>query len=606
VQLPAVTPTGGGRVDVIGGLDAADASVDRVLVVDRHRALAAGRLPVPLHDGAAATLGRHAYFIGGGSATGTSADIFELGHRGARSAGRLPRAASDVQAAVVGSVAYVVGGYDGSAPLDSIVAFAPGRPARVVARLPIPVRYPAVTSAGGAVIVAGGTSGARATRAILRFDPATGHVRRIGSLPHALTHAAAVSVGARVYVIGGRGDDLASQRATIFSVDPRSGRVTRAGRLPVALSDLGAAATPGGALLVGGRDRQGRARAEMWRLSRATPRAARPNVYAAAGRNDLSPAVRRDPARVYVPNSQSNTVDVIDQRTYRVVDHFAVGALPQHVTPAWDLRRLWVTNDQSNSLTPIDPRTGHHHRPVPVTDPYNLYFTVDGRYAIVVAEARGRLDFRSAHSMRLHKALQVPQCKGVDHMDFDASGRLALVSCEFSGRMIVVDLARERVRKTIALPGMAKPQDVKLSPDGRTFYVADMTANGVWTIDAHRMRRTGFIATGRGAHGLYPSRDARYLYVSNRDAGSISVLSFRRRRVVRTWHLLGGGSPDMGGVSADGRVLWLSGRYNDVVYAISTRTGHLLRKIRVGSGPHGLCVWPQPGRYSIGHTGITR
>src|SRR3954452_12511098 len=621
VQLPAVTAAGNGRVKVIGGLDSADTSVDSVLIVDRRHARPSGHLPIALHDGAAATLGRHAYFFGGGSATGTSADIFELGSRGARTSGPLPRAASDVEAAVVGPTAYVVGGYDGSVPLDSIVAFAPGRPARVVARLPLSLRYAAVTSAGGAVIVAGGTSGATATRGVLRFDPASGRVRRIGSLPHAVTHAAAVSLGGRVYVVGGRGDNLSSQRSTILSVDPHTGRVTHAGRLPVALSDVGAAPVPGGALVVGGRDAQGRVHAEIWRLTPAAarraaardpaPRATAPatsssNVYAAAGPNDLIPAVRRDSSRVYVPNSEPNTVDVIDQRTYHVVGHFAVGPLPQHVTPAWDMRRLWVTNDKGNSLTPIDPRTGHHGRPVPVTDPYNLYFTVDGRYAVVVAEARGRLDFRFAHSMRLHRQLHVPQCRGVDHMDFNASGRLALVSCEFSGRMIVVDLARERVRKTIALPGTAKPQDVKLSPDGRTFYVADMMTNGVWRFDARRMRRTGFIATGRGAHGLYPSRDARYLYVSNRDAGSISVISFRRRRVVRTWHLPGGGSPDMGGVSADGRVLWLSGRYNGVVYAISTRSGGLLRRIPVGSGPHGLCVWPQPGRYSIGHTGVTR
>jgi hypothetical protein len=75
---------------------------------------------------------------------------------------------------------------------------------------------------------------------------------------------------------------------------------------------------------------------------------------------------------------------------------------------------------------------------------------------------------------------------------------------------------------------------------------------------------------------------------------------------VKTWRLPGGGSPDMGGVSADGRVLWLSGRYDSEVYAISTATGKLLHRIRVGRGPHGLCVWPQPGRYSIGHTGILR
>jgi DNA-binding beta-propeller fold protein YncE len=191
-------------------------------------------------------------------------------------------------------------------------------------------------------------------------------------------------------------------------------------------------------------------------------------------------------------------------------------------------------------------------------------------------------------------------------MDFTADGRYALVSCEFAARMIVVDLRRERVVKAIGLSAGAMPQDVKLSPDGRVFYVADMATGGVWLIGAHSFRRWRFQPTGRGAHGLYPSRDARRLFVSNRGEGSITVISFRTRRPVAKWRLPGGGSPDMGGVSADGRVLWLSGRYDAEVYAISTRTGRLLHRIPVGSGPHGMCVWPQPGRYSIGHTGILR
>jgi DNA-binding beta-propeller fold protein YncE len=342
------------------------------------------------------------------------------------------------------------------------------------------------------------------------------------------------------------------------------------------------------------------------RPRRAPARVARVSVYAADAAGDLAPAVRHDPPRVYVPNSESDTVDVISQRTGRIVEHFATGALPQHVTPSWDLRTLWVTNDAGNSLTPIDPRTGAHGRPVPVADPYNLYFTVDGRRAIVVAEGRRELDFRTPHTMRLRHALHVPQCAGVDHMDFTADGRRALVSCEFAARMIVVDLRRERVLRTIALRPGAMPQDVKLSPDGRTFYVADMAGGGVWLVDARSWRVLRFQRTGAGAHGLYPSRDARRLYVSNRGEGSISVLSFRTRRPVAKWRIPGGGSPDMGGVSANGRVLWLSGRYNAEVYAISTRTGRLLRRIPVGRGPHGMCVWPQPGRYSIGHTGILR
>jgi YVTN family beta-propeller protein len=329
------------------------------------------------------------------------------------------------------------------------------------------------------------------------------------------------------------------------------------------------------------------------------------DVYAADRPGMLAAAVRDFPPRVYVPNSASNTVSVIDPRTYKVIDRFPVGALPQHVTPSYDLKTLWVDNDAGNSLTPIDPATGRPGKPVPVADPYNLYFTPDGRFAIVVAERLQRLDFRDPHTMRLHRSLRVP-CPGVDHMDFTADGRRLLASCEFGHRLVEVDVARETVVGSVALRAGAMPQDVKLSPDGHVFYVADMMSGGVWLIDARNLRKVGFIATGMGAHGLYASRDSRHLYVSNRDEGSVSVISFARRRVVRKWRLPGGGSPDMGGVSADGSVLWLSGRYNADVYAISTRSGRLLARIPVGNGPHGLCVYPQPGRYSLGHTGVFR
>jgi DNA-binding beta-propeller fold protein YncE len=147
---------------------------------------------------------------------------------------------------------------------------------------------------------------------------------------------------------------------------------------------------------------------------------------------------------------------------------------------------------------------------------------------------------------------------------------------------------------------------VRLSPDGTTFFVADMASNGVHEIDGEQLRVAGFIPTGRGAHGLYFSRDSKFMYVSNRDEGTIGVIDVRARTVAATWTIPHGGSPDMGGVSADGKVLWLSGRYNAEVYAFDTADGHLLARIPVSKGPHGLCVFPQPGRYSLGHTGNMR
>ena len=329
------------------------------------------------------------------------------------------------------------------------------------------------------------------------------------------------------------------------------------------------------------------------------------NIYSEDTAGKLSPVVKDFPSRVYVPNSGSDSVDVIDPKTYKVVDHFTVERQPQHVTPSWDLKTLWVLNDLGDSLTMVDPVSGKKGKTIKVLDPYNMYFTPDGKYAIVVAERMKQLDFRNPQTMKLETTLKVP-CRGVDHMDFSANGRYLIASCEFSSEIIKVDVAEKKLVGKLSVEPGGMPQDVKLSPDGKVFYVADMMAHGVYMIDGDSFKRIGFIPTGKGTHGLYASRDASVLYVSNRGEGSITVIDFATRKIVKKWPIPGGGSPDMGGVSADGKVLWLSGRYNKEVYAIDTGDGHLLAKIPVGKGPHGLCVYPQPGRYSLGHTGVFR
>jgi YVTN family beta-propeller protein len=329
------------------------------------------------------------------------------------------------------------------------------------------------------------------------------------------------------------------------------------------------------------------------------------DVYAGARPGRFSPNVKGFPDRIYVPNSVRNTVQVIDPRTFKVIDEFPVGRQPQHVVPSYDLKTLWVVSDLGDNVTRIDPSTGHPNGTVKVKDPYNMYFTPDGKYAIAVAERVKRLDFLDAHTLALVNSLHVP-CRGVNHMDFSGNGRFLIAACEFDGTVLKVDVATRTLISTLHLPAGAMAQDVRLSPDGRVFYIADMMANGVHLVDGEAFSIVGFLATGKGAHGLYFSRDSKWLYVSNRGEGSVSVIDVKSRTVATKWTIPGGGSPDMGGVSADGKVLWLSGRYNAEVYAFDTADGHLLARIPVKRGPHGLCVYPQPGRYSLGHTGNMR
>jgi DNA-binding beta-propeller fold protein YncE len=368
------------------------------------------------------------------------------------------------------------------------------------------------------------------------------------------------------------------------------------------------------------------------------------NLYSDTNGSDkIAAALKGDLERVYVPNLRGNDVWVYDPATLKLVDKFKVGTAPQHIVPSWDMRTLWVNNNaerlNTGSVTAIDPRTGKPAaKPLLVDDPYNMYFTPDGKSAIVVAEARHRLDFRDPQTMVLQYAIDVPKCAGINHADFSIDGRYALFTCEFEGSIAKIDLVDKKVLGYLKLkmpatrfkdiPGLSAeaaseictvtkgmPQDIRVSPDGKRFYVADMAADGIHIVDGDSFTEVGFITTGVAAHGLYPSRDGKSLYIANRGShsvhggkkgpGSVTVIDFASEKITAKWPIPGGGSPDMGNVSADGKWLWLSGRFDDQIYRISTETGKV-DKIATGAEPHGLTVWPQPGRYSLGHTGNFR
>jgi YVTN family beta-propeller protein len=352
------------------------------------------------------------------------------------------------------------------------------------------------------------------------------------------------------------------------------------------------------------------------------------NIYSETAK--ANPATQGAKFLVYVPNEASGTLTVIDPTTKAVIATYTTGVVPQHVVPSYDMTKLYVLNNTSNSLTPVDPLTGTPGKSIPVHDPYNLYFTPDGSEAIIVAEAEQRLDFADPNTFVVHASIQT-DCNGINHIDYSADGRYFIATCEFNGELIKVDTVTKKVVGTMKIDmapsgkknpikPITQPQDVRVANDGKVFYIADLITDGLYLIDGDTFTQIGFIPAGIGTHGLYPSRDGKKLYIVNRGTstippvgsfkgkakGSIMVLDFATRQIEATWDMPGGGSPDMGNLTPDGKELWLGGRYDAEVYVFDTVAGKLANRIPAGQNPHGLTVWPQPGRYSFGHTGNVR
>lgn len=328
------------------------------------------------------------------------------------------------------------------------------------------------------------------------------------------------------------------------------------------------------------------------------------NVYANIMSGTVPCPLCKIPPRVYVPNSGAGTVDVIDPLTFKVIDHFAVGSIPHHIAPAWDMSALYVDNEGSSSLTVINIHTGKPSGTISMPYPYNLYFTPDGTKAIDVVERLQKIVFLDPHhGWKQLGSVAIPWA-GADHLDFSADGSYLMISTEYTGMVAKVDVIHMKLVGAVHVGGL--PIDVKLSPDGTVFYVSNQGRMGVSVIDPIAMKEIQFIPTGKGAHGFQISRDTQYLYVSNRLEGSFSVISFATRKVVAKWWIPGGGSPDMLQLNPAGTQLWASGRYNGTVYVMSTITGKLLAKIPVGLQDHGLTYFPNVGLHSLGHNGVYR
>jgi len=490
------------RALLLGGLTSASASRREVSVLAggrRERRL--GSLPVAVHDAAAVRIGGAVYLFGGGQSASFDAIVRVDPRTGAsRQVARLPQPRSDLGAATVGDTAYVVGGFTGTRSLDSVLAWRPGHRARPVARLPVGLRYAAVTTVAGRLIIAGGSTLHGPSRVVYRFDPTRGGLTRLATLPAPVTHAAALRVAGYAYVVGGRRSETGAPRRDIFAIDAVTGHVYPRGRLPGALSDPAAVSFADHALLAGGHGSRG-TQATVTEL-RAVP----------AARRTLSPGPRGALAPGSDPHVLPGNLLIADRANNRLVEIDPYGRVRWQFPRRGDLkpgqtfrvpddafftaegRRIVATQEDDFAISVIDVRrhriTYRYGAPgIPGSGPNRLYNPDDAiplrRGLIVSADIKNcrLLTLRPPKRRPLHELGAPGACAHAPPRSFASPNGAfpttdgGLVVTEITGNWVDFLDRHNKLTGAIHPPGFTYPSDTNQVSANR-FLSVDYTHPG--------------------------------------------------------------------------------------------------------------------------------
>jgi DNA-binding beta-propeller fold protein YncE len=179
-----------------------------------------------------------------------------------------------------------------------------------------------------------------------------------------------------------------------------------------------------------------------------------------------------------------------------------------------------------------------------------------------------------------------------------ADGKHIFVSMPIAGQVAVVDTVKFKVVRDI--DAGADPVRVALQPDGRYLWVGnnsrDPNKSGVTVIDARSFEPVTRFATGKGHHEIAFSADSRHAFVTNRDAGTVSVFDIAKMKKLPD--LATGGQPISVALSTLSKALYVTDGEAGTITAIDARTLKPRKVIeaRRGLGP---IRFTHDGRYGF-------
>ena len=287
--------------------------------------------------------------------------------------------------------------------------------------------------------------------------------------------------------------------------------------------------------------------------------------------------------RVIVLNSGEGTVSIIDRATRKVVDSYPVGKEPHHLMPVLNKDdELVVANSASNDLVFLNPLTGEVKRRLPrISDPYQLGYSPDGKWFVSVSLRLDRVDIYAMPNYELKARIATK--KTPSHVAFSNDSRFAYITLQDSNELVALDLSshKEVWRMSIG----KTPAGIWMSPQGLLF-IGIMGQDFVQVVDPAKRETVKKIVTGRGAHNVFPMGDGVRALVSNRVDGTITPIDYKALTAGKPIKV--GRGVDCLEVSADGKEVWATVRWEAKVAVIDMTGVKPIEYIPVGRSPHGI------------------
>lgn len=257
--------------------------------------------------------------------------------------------------------------------------------------------------------------------------------------------------------------------------------------------------------------------------------------------------------RVYVTNSRGGTVSVIDIAGNTVVATVPVGAGPAGLDPAAYYGELWVANEGSDNVSVIDVRTNTVVDTVPVgVAPHGISF--------------------SAHGDQVYVTSQPDTVTVVDEYDHDVAA---------------------------TVPVGHTPTDIEAPMWFNKVYVSNQSSSTVSVIDRASNTVVKTIPVGTAPTGMVA--DLSRLFVANKGSSTISVIDMATDTVVNTWSAVHPHDVTFSPLTAD--YLYASGMGpGGVVTVLDASTGAVVATVAVGDSPEGIAVAPVPPPVISGQT----